>query len=133
MYIFIMYGVLLLVPVALSLFIRKKNQGIVGYFCTVILSTALMSGTVIGFWLWSDWSLENKVKVLDRNGDGVWSPQEEATWSSEEKEILQAHMGDGGQSVFAAIVFPIFSIIYSLVLVGSYWAIANISNRRKNA
>lgn len=131
MFLLLMYILLLVLPVILSYVVRKKLQGVGGYFLTAIFSALLMTSTVVYTWLNFEVKLEEKVAVLDRDGDGSWSKEEKATWTLEEKSDLDVFMGDGGRNVFAAIIFPIFSVVYSALVVGIYWLISIIWNRKK--
>ena len=128
-----MYGLLLFVPVLTSMLVRKKFLRVGGFLLSVVLSSFLMSSTVVAHWLAFDWYLAKKIEVLDRDGDGFWSPEEEATWTTEERENLETHIGDGGRNVFSAIIFPVFSVVYSVVAAGVYWGVVTIRQRKKNA
>ncbi len=121
---------LLSVPVVICVGIRKRFQGVKGFALAVAISAALMSGVVIVQWLGYDWYLEQQIAPLDRNGDGVWTPDEEATWTSEDKRNMEAYFGDGGRNVFAAILFPAFSTAYSLMVAGMYWWLMAVKQRR---
>lgn len=129
----IFYGVLLFVPVVTSALVQKKYARIAGFLLAAVLSSVLMSSAVITTWLVSEWRLEQRIAVLDRDGDGFFSPDEETTWTEEERHSMDVHIGDGGRNVFAAIIFPVFSAAYSFIVVGVYWVVSMFKQRRKNA
>ena len=133
MYLLLMYGMLLFVPLLASMLVRKRFRGFGGFLLSVVLSSFFMSSTVVAHWLAFDWYLAKKIEVLDRDGDGVWSSEEETTWTPEERRNLEAHIGDGGRNVFAAIIYPVFSVAYSVVAVGACWGFVAIRQRKKNA
>ena len=121
---------LLAVPVVVCFVIRKRFQGVQGFALAVVISAALLSGAVIVQWLSYGWYLEQQIAPLDRNGDGVWTPEEEATWTEEDKRNMDTFIGDGGRNVFAAIVFPVLSAAYSLTVVTVYWIFMAVKRRR---
>ena len=129
----IFYGALLFVPIVLSALVRKRYVRIDGFLISVVLSSVLMSSTVIATWLVFDWRLEKKIAVLDRDGDGFWSPDEEASWTEEERHNMEVYIGDGGRNVFAVIIYPVFSVAYSFIVVGVYWFVSVFKKRRENA
>lgn len=128
-----MYVVLLLLPILLSVLVRKKFARLGGFLITIVLSSVLMSSTVIATWWFFDFRLEKKIAVLDRDGDGFWNPEEEASWTEDEKRNMEVYIADGGRNVFAAIIFPIFSVVYSFMVVGVYWVVCVVRKLRKNA
>jgi hypothetical protein len=121
---------LLSVPIVVCFGIRKRLQGVKGFALAVVISAALMSGAVIIQWVGYDWYLEQQIAPLDRNSDGVWTPDEEATWTKEDKRNMDAYFGDGGRNVFAAIIFPSFSAVYSLTVVTMCWLFMAVRQRR---
>ena len=127
------YIVLSCVPVAVAYTVRKRLTGLVGFGLVVVLSSVLMSGVVIVQWLGYDSYLEAKIAPLDRNGDGSWSDDEIATWSEEDHKYMDSYIGDGGRNVFAAIIFPVFSLAYSFIVASIYWLVIYIRSRRLNA
>lgn len=121
---------LLSVPVVVCFGIRKRFRGVKGFALAFVISATLMSAAVIVRWLGYDWYLEQQIAPLDRNGDGVWTPDEEATWTQEDKRNMDAYFGDGGRNVFAAIIFPAFSAAYSLAVVTIYWLFMALKQRQ---
>jgi hypothetical protein len=121
---------LLSVPVFISFIIRKRFNGVKGFVLAFVISAGLMSGTVVFQWLSYDWYLEQQIAPLDRNGDGVWTPDEEAAWTKEDRRNMDAYFGDGGRNVFAAIIFPLFSAAYSFAIVAIYWLVTAVKHRR---
>lgn len=128
-----MYILLLSVPFLATFYVRKRFKSALGVVIVVSISALLMSSVVITQWLASDWYLESKIEKLDRDGDGIWSPEETASWTAEDKKNMGAYIGDGGRNVFAAIIFPMFSLVYSFLVAISYWLLAWLFSRRKNA
>lgn len=121
---------LLSVPVVVCFGIRKRIRGFKGFALSFVISAALMSGAVLGQWLGYSWYLEYQIAPLDRNGDGFWTPDEEATWTKEDRRNMDSYFGDGGRNVFAAIIFPTFSAAYSLAVVTVYWLFMAVKQRR---
>jgi hypothetical protein len=120
---------LLSVPIFICLAIRRRFQGIKGFILAVVISTVLMSIVVIIQWLGYDWLLEQKITPLDRNGDGLWAPDEEATWTKEDRRNIDFYFGDGGRNVFAVFVFPALSAVYSLAIATFYWLVMAFKKR----
>lgn len=129
----VIYLLLLVVPFGIAYWIRKRTTSVFGFFLIVGVSSVLMSSVVITQWLGYDLYLEHKVEMLDRNGDGFWSAEETSTWTASEQRYMDSHIGDGGRNVFAAIIFPIFSLVYSFLASLLYLLIAWLLSRRKNA
>jgi hypothetical protein len=123
----------LLIPILASIFVRKRARGIKGFMLVIAISSVLMSSIAIAQVVIYNWTLEQKIAPLDRNGDGFWTPDEEATWSERDQKNLSGYMGDGGRNVFAAFVFPIFSILYSFVVTTVYWGVVAINRKIVNA
>lgn len=110
----VVFTALLAVPVFTCTLVRKRFRGLSGIALVVIVSSVVMSSVVIIQQLSYDWYLEQQIAPLDRNGDGFWTDVEQSTWTDQDYKNMEAHIGDGGRNVFSAIVFPIFSIVYSL-------------------
>lgn len=127
------YIVLSCVPFVVAYTVRKRLIGFVGFGLVVVLSSFFMSSVVIAQWLGHDLYLETKITPLDRNGDGSWSDYEIATWSEEDHKNMDSYIGDGGRNVFAAIIFPMFSLAYSFIFASIYWFVIYIRSRRLNA
>jgi hypothetical protein len=77
----------------------------------------------------NDYYLELEIAKLDRDGDGFWSDDEQLTWTGEDRANLERHIGDGGRNVFSAIIFPIFSACYSLIIVSTWWLVVYLKRR----
>ena len=131
MYFLTMYGLLSLVPLLVSALVRKRFLRAGGFFLSVLLSSSLMTSAVVVSWLVHDRNLALRIETLDRNGDGVWSRTEEATWTPQERKDLESHINDGGRNVFAAVIFPVLSVLYSLLSAGLYWGIAGLGQRMR--
>lgn len=129
----VIYSLLLIVPFVVAYWIRKRTTSVLGFFIVVVVSSALMSGVVIIQWLGYDLYLDYKVEMLDRNGDGFWSAEEESTWSASEQKYMDSYISDGGRNVFSVIIFPFLSLVYSLLASLLYLLIAWIFARRRNA
>ena len=127
------YLLILVVPFMVAYWIRKRAISIRSFSLVVVVSTAIMSGVVIVQWLGYDLYLDSKVASLDRNGDGFWSAEETATWSASDQKYMDAYIGDGGRNVFAVIIFPILSVIYSFLVSLLYFFLAWLVSRRKSA
>ncbi|BBM02056.1 hypothetical protein [Microbulbifer sp. GL-2] len=127
------YFLLLGVPFVVAYWVRKRAVSLRSFSLVVVVSAAIMSGVVIVQWLGYDIYLGYRVASLDRDGDGFWTAEETATWSASDQKYMDAYIGDGGRNVFAAIIFPILSVIYSLLASLLYFYIAWFISRRKNA
>jgi len=127
------YFLLLGVPFIVAYWIRKRAVSIRSFSLAVFVSAAVMSGVVIAQWLAYDLYLDYKVAALDRNGDGFWSGKETGTWSVSDQKYMDAYIADGGRNVFAAIIFPILSLIYAILASSLYFFIVWLVYRRKNA
>ncbi|GAA6136245.1 hypothetical protein NBRC116188_30360 [Oceaniserpentilla sp. 4NH20-0058] len=125
-----LYAVLLVVPFCVAYYFRKRFTGILSLLSVIAISAILMSGIVIAQWLGYDWYLGYKIAPLDRDGDGIWSADEAATWPPEDHKNMDSYIGDGGRNVFAAIIFPLFSLVYSTAATLFYWLIAWLVSRR---
>lgn len=123
----------LLIPIFVSFVIRKRLQGVKGFFLVVAISSVIMSTITIAQVVIYNWNLEQKIAPLDRNGDGFWTPDEEATWTEQDHKNMRAYIGDGGRNVFAVFVFPIFSLLYSFLVVTVYWGVVAINRKIANA
>lgn len=126
----IFYVALFCIPFLATFFIRKRFDGIVGFALCTVLSFLLMATPVITIWLANDYFLEQKIALLDRNGDGSWSDDEELTWTEENRANLKRLIGDGGRNVFSAIIFPIFSACYSFIITSMWWLVVYFKRRR---
>ncbi|WP_339846667.1 hypothetical protein [uncultured Halopseudomonas sp.] len=123
---------LLFVPFLLAYPIRGRFDSKRGLVLTIFLSAALMSGVVIANLAYNDWVLDQEIAVLDRDGDGFWSEEEEASWTEGEQRLMQSYIGDGGRNGFAVIIFPIFSFFYSTIVATLLWLAFHYIERRKS-
>jgi hypothetical protein len=120
------------VPWSVSFLVRKKLKGFMYFLLVVTISSLLMSSVVIALTAHLNWQLEQQTLPMDRNEDGVYSPDEEVTWTPDEKRAMQRMYADGGRNLFAAIFFPTVSVVYSLVVSFVVWTYNFLSNRRKS-
>ena len=82
-----------------------------------------------------NYQLDHIVESLDRNQDGWVTPDEKATWTSEEIRARDKWVGDGARNVFGYFVSPIFASIYCAMLFGVFYAVrwcARFYQRRAN-
>jgi hypothetical protein len=79
----------------------------------VVVTTSLVVALFWSALFVADYLLELQIAPLDLDGDGIWSPAEEATWTAEDRRRLAAHFGDGGRNVFALLVPPVVAIYAS--------------------
>ena len=122
---------LLLVPLLLCYLLRKRSKGALFFIIIVGLSAFIMSGVVIAHWAGFNWVLESKIATLDRNGDGIFSQQETDTWTEEDHRNMDVYIADGGRNGFVFIMFPIVSLIYSLIIVSLYWLLSWLVQKRR--
>jgi uncharacterized membrane protein len=108
-----MLFVLLLIPVATAAVVRKRFSGVAAFVAITVISSVLMSGLVVAQWWAENNYLEQQIASLDRDGDGFWSPDEKATWTAQDLRHMAAYIGDGGRNVFALLVAPALSTVYS--------------------
>jgi hypothetical protein len=120
------------VPWSVSFLVRKKLKGFMYFLLVVTISSLLMSSVVIALTAHLNWQLEQQTLPMDRNEDRVYSPDEEVTWTPDEKRAMQRMYADGGRNLFAAIFFPTVSVVYSLVVSFVVWTYNFLSNRRKS-
>ena len=117
---YIIYGLILLSPFAICKYTFKKDIGIKGFILAFIFSVLFMCLIVVLIWFINALILEYKISFLDRDGDGFWSTDEQSTWTEAEKQNMDRYIGDGGRNLFTFFLFPIFSIIYSLIITSIY-------------
>ena len=124
--------VLFCVPFVVAYKVRKKTKGVLGFAKGVVFSTLIMSG--IGILLWFGYSiyLEILISPLDRNGDGFWSPEDEATWTEQDRKNMDTFFGDGGRNVFAVFIFPIISLLFSFSVMTLCWLMLFIKSKLSN-
>jgi len=127
---FLVLLVLLLVPIFTYRLFRKYFRGLSGFVLTVVVSALIMSFVVIVRWLGYDWYLEQQIAPLDRNSDGFWTLDEEATWTEQDFKNMSIYIGDGGGNVFAIFIYPAFSLLYSTLIVSLYWLVNLIQFKR---
>ncbi|WP_438463450.1 hypothetical protein [Marinomonas sp. PE14-40] len=126
------YTVLFCVPFVVAYKVRKKSIGVFGFAKGVVFSTLIMS--VIGIALWFGYSiyLEILISPLDRNGDGLWTPEEETTWTEQDRKNMDTFFGDGGRNIFAVFIFPILSLLFSFSIMTLYWLMHFIKSKLSN-
>lgn len=77
--------------------------------------------------------LDSIVRSLDRDGDGLISQAEMATWTEQEKRANEMWVGDGARNVFGYLVAPIFATAYTATIFGvfyfGYWLVRKFRNR----
>jgi len=117
-------------PLFICFAVRKRTKSKIGFTLAVLFSAGLMSAVVLADWVGYDYYLEREIAPLDRDGNGFWTPDEEATWTIQDYKTLEAYIGDGGRNMFAAIIFPMFSVLYSVIVVSLFWLIAGTMRRR---
>ena len=123
------FCVLLVTPLVVIYLSRKHFKGVASISLATIISATIMSGAVVVNWKVSDWYIDSKVALMDRDGDGFYSKEEESTWSPQERQYMEIHIGDGARNVFALIIFPMFSMLYSLVVSLAYWVVVGVWGR----
>ncbi len=111
--------------------IRKRTGGIRAFFLVVGISAFVMSSAVIAQVAIYNGYLEEQIAALDRDGDGIWSSDEKTTWTEQDHKNMNAYIGDGGQNVFALMIFPVLSVIYSLVATSVFWMAVALANKRR--
>jgi len=126
----IVFVILLFVPIYIFHKLRYKYNGVTLFTFSIFLSVIIMSSVVILRWYSYDLYLDYQVSFLDRDGDGIWSNIEQATWSNKEKEYHHLYFSDGGRNVFAIFMFPIFSLMYSILSTTIYWIILKIKTKK---
>ena len=112
-------------PILICILVRKKSVRFKAWLVAFIISWVVMAITVFALWLGYDLYLSYKLELLDIDGDGSWSNKEMETWTEEDHNTMKRYFGDGGRNVFAVFIFPIFSLVYSLLVTAMYWLIAN--------
>lgn len=119
-------------PVFICSLVRKRAIGFKAWLASFIVSWGSMVITVCVLWLGYDLYLSYKTALLDIDGNGMWSNQEMESWTKDDHNTLNRHIGDGGRNVFALFIFPIFSFAYSLMITVVYWLIANKFSKMPN-
>ncbi len=125
--------IFLSMPFLVIVTVRERFNGFIGFALCAVLSSVLMATPGVVIWLGIDYHFEQKVAPLDRDGDGFWSDDEEATWTKEEKKHLEQYkryIGDNGRNVFALVLFSIFSTCFSFLVVSGWWLIAYFKQSR---
>ncbi len=126
----ILFIILLFIPIATFYKLRNRFNGFTLFTFSIALSFIIMSGLVIIRWYCYDLYLEYQISFLDRDGDGIWSNIEQASWSQEERKYHDKYFADGGRNVFAIFMFPIFSFVYSILTISIYSIILRIKKRK---
>ena len=126
----ILFIILLFIPIFIFHQLRYKFNSFTLFTFSIFISFILMSTIVIFRWYIYDLYLEYQVSFLDRDGDGIWSREEQEAWSEDEIKYYDTHFADGGRNVFAVLIFPMFSFIYSMLSIFIYWTILKIRKRK---
>ncbi|MFC3532131.1 hypothetical protein ACFOLG_08015 [Vogesella facilis] len=79
-----------------------------------LLSFFVISTISIGLLALDNWSTQQQVDRMDRDHDGFFSPDEQASWSAKERKVMDHYIGDGGRNVFGGIIVPVAGLIYSV-------------------
>lgn len=114
------YWLALAIPFVLVFKVRAPESRLVRAGVLLFASAAAMSLTVVCCWYALDFALLDLLRELDRNGDGVWSDAERATWSAREHARFALVVDDGARNLFALYVYPVFSLTYSAIVVGGW-------------
>ncbi|ELP5730762.1 hypothetical protein ABMX92_18250 [Vibrio vulnificus] len=119
-------------PVFVCLLVRKRSIRFKAWLTSFIVSWGFMVLAVFVLWLGYDLYISYKMGLLDIDGDGMWSNQEMESWTEDDHNTMKRHFGDGGRNVFALFIFPILSLLYSLLVTVMYWLIANKFGKMPN-
>ncbi|NVK29780.1 MAG: hypothetical protein HWE20_02165 [Gammaproteobacteria bacterium] len=115
-------GPFLAIPIFfVCVWVRGRKRGFVGFAMAVFLSAALISAIPILLLLIDEWHLEQEIALLDRDGDGIWSIDEQRSWTEEESKNMAYYIGDGGRKLGVFIMFPQLALIISTVVASLYW------------
>lgn len=114
------YWLALAIPFILAIKVRVPESPLPRAGVLVFGSAAAMSLAVIAVWYALDLVLIEFLQDLDRDGDGVWSEAEEATWSARERAHYELAIDDGARNLFALYVYPVFSLTYSAIVIGGW-------------
>ncbi|MFK8068841.1 MAG: hypothetical protein AB8D52_11390 [Gammaproteobacteria bacterium] len=70
------------------------------------------------------------MQKLDFDGDGFWSDYETNKWTEIDHKYYDLSMNGGRMSVTALLIFPLFSLIYSAIIINAlyFW---KVFTRRK--
>ncbi len=110
------YFVALFIPILVRAGIGMQEKRIIRIALWWLVSASAMAILVIAAWKYLDISLEQHLLALDRNGDSVWTDEEQKSWSKTDWSYYNLAMADGGRNVFSFFVFPIFSLIYTFII-----------------
>lgn len=114
------YWLALAIPFLLAIRVRVPESPLPRAGILLFVSAAAMSLMVFGFWYALDLALAEFLQDLDRNGDGVWSDAEKATWSERERAQFEFAIDDGARNLFALYVYPVFSLTWSAIVIGGW-------------
>ncbi|MGD8841821.1 MAG: hypothetical protein PVI70_19590 [Gammaproteobacteria bacterium] len=114
------YFLALAIPFLLLFAVRRPAALLPRAALLLFGSAAAMSLLVICLWWYLDDALIDYLRVLDRNGDGIWSESEVASFSESERAWYQLALDDGARNLFALYVYPVFSLTYSTVVIGGW-------------
>lgn len=124
-----LFIIALLVPIFVFYKLRTNFTGFTLYTYSIFISFFIMSSIAILRWYGYDLYIDYQISFLDYDGDGVWSSLEQSTWSDEENKYRDIYFNDGGRNVFALVIFPIFSLFYSIIIISLYWFIIRIKSK----
>lgn len=114
------YFVALFVPFIIRASGGFRKTSVIRTIFGVMLSAFIMATLVIAAWYSLDLALEQHLSTLDKDGDSVWTEEEQRSWSETDWRYYHLAIGDGGRNVFAVFVFPIFSVIYPALVFGCF-------------
>ena len=108
---------------------RKLKNKLVNSMVNMAISFFCMSIIVVAAWYILDLALDSHLNALDRDGDTIFSKQEQSTWSKRDWQFYDFAIGDGGRNVFAVFVFPVFAACYSFIIIAVLGLIAKIRGK----
>ena len=103
--------VFLLIPwLCIAAFMRMGKSTVLA----ALLSFFVISTISIGALVLDNRSTQQVIDRMDRNHDGIFSIEEEASWSVEERKAMDHYIGDGGRNIAGVIIIPGVGLIYSI-------------------
>ena len=91
---------------------RKPHFVLMAYLASVLTMYMLIAAPLANL----NGQLDLISQSLDRDGDGVFSPEEEASWTDSEKRAYDMHIADGARNVFGYLLSPLFASLYAAVI-----------------
>lgn len=79
-----------------------------------------------------NYQLDTLVQALDRNDDGLISPDEEITWSDTAKRADYLWAADGGRNVFGYLLSPIFAAVYTTGIFAVFYLAGGFMRKLKD-